>query len=172
MAVISGKEDMKSRVEKTLERKTSGAYNCAQAVLCTYADLLGLEETDAFKAAAGMVNGMTIGSTCGAVTAMAMAAGYAASDGKLSQTETKKDAFKLTRKMLGEFVEKNSTVLCAELKKGNDPVSCLSCIADAAEIIEREIFGVESGEANAESDSRQKEAAKQEAAIESCGLQK
>lgn len=33
MAVIIGKEDMKSRVEKTLERKTSGAYNCAQAVL-------------------------------------------------------------------------------------------------------------------------------------------
>lgn len=117
MAVISGKEDMKSRVEKTLERKTSGAYNCAQAVLCTYADLLGLEETDAFKAVAGMVNGMTIGSTCGAVTAMAIAAGYAASDGKLSETETKKDAFKLTRKMLGEFVEKIRQFCALSLKR-------------------------------------------------------
>ena len=82
---------MESRVKETIVRHDKG-YNCAQAVLCTYADLLGLEETDAFKAAAGMVNGMTIGSTCGAVTAMAMAAGYAASDGKLSETETKKDA--------------------------------------------------------------------------------
>lgn len=118
-----------------------------------------------------MVNGMTIGSTCGAVQQW-HGCGICGKRRQALGNETKKMRLRLTRKMLGEFVEKNSTVLCAELKKGNDPVSCLSCIADAAEIIEREIFGVESGEANAESDSRQKEAAKQEAAIESCGLQK
>lgn len=142
MAVISGNEKMESRVKETLEKKVSGGYNCAQAVLCTYADLLGIDAAEAFKATSGMVNGMTMGSTCGAVTAMAMAAGYAASDGRLGETETRKDAFRLTRKMMKEFTDKNSTVLCSELKKGDDPVSCLTCISDAAAIIEKEIFGV------------------------------
>ncbi len=141
MAVINGNEKIESRIKETLEKKTNGGYNCAQAVLCTYADLLGIDESEAFKATSGMVNGMTLGSTCGAVTAMAMAAGYASSDGKLGETETRKDAFRLTRKMMSEFMDKNSTVLCSELKKGGDPVSCLKCISDAAAIIEKNICG-------------------------------
>ena len=36
-------KDMETRVEKTIERHNKG-YNCAQAVACTYCDLVGMDE--------------------------------------------------------------------------------------------------------------------------------
>ena len=40
---------METRVEKTIERHNKG-YNCAQAVACTYCDLVGMDEESMFKA--------------------------------------------------------------------------------------------------------------------------
>ena len=40
---------METRVEKTIERHNKG-YNCAQAVACTYCDLVGMDEETMFKA--------------------------------------------------------------------------------------------------------------------------
>ena len=74
---------MKSRVQQAVEKKENG-YNCAQAVFCTYADLLGFSETDAYKIAEAFGTGTGgMQQTCGAVTAMFMAAGIQNSDGCL-----------------------------------------------------------------------------------------
>ena len=35
---------MESRVQKAVELRNVHGYNCAQAVLCAYADLFGLDE--------------------------------------------------------------------------------------------------------------------------------
>lgn len=60
---------MKSRVQQAVEKKENG-YNCAQAVFCTYADLLGFSETDAYKIAEAFGTGTGgMQQTCGAVTA-------------------------------------------------------------------------------------------------------
>ena len=48
---------MENRVEKTIERHKKG-YNCAQAVVCTYCDLLNAEEQDAFRMSEGFGAGM------------------------------------------------------------------------------------------------------------------
>lgn len=43
---------MDTRVEKTIERHKKG-YNCAQAVACTYCDLVGVDEETMFKMTGG-----------------------------------------------------------------------------------------------------------------------
>ena len=48
---------MKSRVEDAAERHQKG-YNCSQAVVCTYCDLLGLEEEAAFRMSEGFGAGL------------------------------------------------------------------------------------------------------------------
>ena len=42
----------KSRVEIAKQKHLNG-YNCCQAVVCTYCDLLGMDEKTAFRASEG-----------------------------------------------------------------------------------------------------------------------
>ena len=48
---------MKTRVEETIKRHDKG-YNCAQAVACTYCDLVGMDEETMFKLTEGFGAGM------------------------------------------------------------------------------------------------------------------
>ena len=57
---------MESRIEDTIKRHNKG-FNCAQAVACTYCDLLGLEEETVFRMTEGFGAGMgCMQATCGA----------------------------------------------------------------------------------------------------------
>ena len=57
---------MDTRVEKTIERHKKG-YNCAQAVACTYCDLVGVDEETMFKMTEALGLGMgCMDGTCGA----------------------------------------------------------------------------------------------------------
>ena len=47
---------MESRTELAVERKNKG-YNCAQAVACTYCDLVGLSEETMYKIMEGFGSG-------------------------------------------------------------------------------------------------------------------
>ena len=50
---------METRVEKTIEKRSKG-YNCAQAVACTYCDMVGLDEETMFKLTEAFGLGMGI----------------------------------------------------------------------------------------------------------------
>ena len=50
-------------------------YNCAQAVLCAYAEECGLTVDEAYDLAACFGSGMNMGSVCGAVTGSLMVIG-------------------------------------------------------------------------------------------------
>ena len=54
--------------------------NCAQAVLCAYAQEMGLTEQQAFRLGEHFGSGMRHGSTCGAVTGALMALGMMGGD--------------------------------------------------------------------------------------------
>lgn len=95
---------MKSRVEETIARHDKG-YNCAQAVVCTYCDLLGIDEETAFKMSEGFGFGMGMTEVCGAVSGMTFIAGLKNSDGNLSAPKTKKDTYTLSREMAQKFNE-------------------------------------------------------------------
>ena len=62
-------------------------YNCAQAVACTLAPLIGADEELCFRAAEGLGGGMGgLTETCGAVSGAAMAIGLANSNGQDDRT--------------------------------------------------------------------------------------
>ena len=50
---------MISRKEETITRHKKG-YNCAQAVACTYCDLVGMDEETMFKATEALGGGLGI----------------------------------------------------------------------------------------------------------------
>lgn len=134
---------MKSRIEEAVEKKSKG-YNCAQAVACTYCDLVGLDESIMFKMTEGLGLGMgNMEGTCGAVAGACILAGMKKSTANLEKPDSKALSMKLSREIMEHFKERNSTVTCKELKgidTGNVLRSCPDCVRDASEFVEQLIF--------------------------------
>ena len=89
-------------------------YNCAQAVVCAYCDLVGLDRETAYKMAEGFGFGMGCMEMCG-------------------------QTYKVTKMLKEKFEQKNGAYLCRDLKgvaDGNVRRSCPGCIEDACELIE------------------------------------
>jgi len=136
---------MTDRIQKSLDNHAKG-YNCAQAVVCAYCDLFGVDEIEAFKAAEAFGFGMGTMGTCGAVSAMAILAGMKMSDGNLEKPATKKQTYKTMREMTKEFEQKNKSLICRELKGVESGVilrSCDGCIEDAASLVEQYLLKLE-----------------------------
>lgn len=134
---------MQSRVTIAKENHKKG-YNCCQAVVCAYSDLLGMDEKTAFRAAEAFGSGIAMRQeTCGSVCGMEMLAGLKSSDGNLEHPASKVTTYKLGNQMAKKFEEWNTTCNCAELKgiKGSGKIrSCRGCVADCARIVEDFLF--------------------------------
>ncbi len=129
---------MTERAERAQSLHNKG-YNCAQAVVCAYCDLFGLDEETAYKMAEGFGLGMGMMDTCGALSAAFMLAGMQGSKGTEHPGETKAQTYKTTKMLAAAFREKNGTYLCRELKgiaDGKMRRSCPGCIEDACSLIE------------------------------------
>lgn len=114
-------------------------FNCAQSVVCAFAEDLGYDPETIFKTAEAFGGGMATFGTCGAVTAMAIVIGLKNSDGNLQAPASKRSTYGLIRQATQMFLEKNKSTICREIK-GIDtgcPIrSCDGCIEDAVEILE------------------------------------
>ena len=134
---------MKTRVEETITRHNKG-YNCAQAVACTYCDLVCVDEETMFKMTEALGLGMGgMQGTCGAVTGACVLAGVKASTGNLEQPNSKMDSYQLAREISNQFQEQNGSLVCKELKgvdTGKVLRSCQDCIRDAAGLVEQVLF--------------------------------
>ena len=128
----------KSRVENADSLHNSG-MNCAQAVVCNYCDLFGVDKKTAFQMAEAFGAGMgSMEYTCGAVSGLLMLLGLKNSSGT-TENLTKASTYKLAKELINKFKEKNGSVICAELKglkTGKVLRPCSGCIADACEIFE------------------------------------
>ena len=137
---------MKTRVEETISRHDKG-YNCAQAVACTYCDLVGIEEETMFKLTEALGLGMGgMEGTCGAITGACVLAGMKNSTGNLAKPDSKGASYKLSRQIVEEFKNQNGATQCRELKgvdTGKVLRACPDCIRDAARIVERVLFADE-----------------------------
>lgn len=135
---------MKTRVEETIQRHDKG-YNCAQAVACTYCDLVGLDEATMFRLTEALGLGMGgMEGTCGAVSGACVLAGLKNSSADLEKPNSKGSTYKLSKEILKQFKEKNQSVICKELKgvgTGKVLRPCEGCIKDAAAIAEQVLFG-------------------------------
>lgn len=123
---------------KAIENHKKG-YNCAQAVACAFCDRLGKDEKEVFEIMEAFGFGMGTMGTCGAVSGMAAVVGMVESDGALDAPKTKKVSYKAMKALTEKFAEKNSSIICRELKgvdSGEVLRSCSGCIEDAAELVE------------------------------------
>ncbi|MBQ4529889.1 MAG: C_GCAxxG_C_C family protein [Lachnospiraceae bacterium] len=134
---------MKTRVEETIMRHDKG-YNCAQAVACTYCDLVGVDEETMFKMTEALGLGMGgMEGTCGAVTGACVLAGMKRSSGNLEHPDSKAESYKLSKEIVKRFEIQNQSVVCKALKgveTGKVLRSCADCIKDAAAIAEQVLF--------------------------------
>lgn len=131
-------KSIEERVAEIKDKHTRG-YNCAQIVLCSYAEELGIDEETLFRISEGFGAGMGgMMQTCGAVTAMFMALGLANSSGDLPACDTKTQTMKKVRELAAEFEKKNGSIVCRELKgidTGKVLRSCDGCIEDGIRIL-------------------------------------
>ena len=131
-------KSIEERVAEIKDKHTRG-YNCAQIVLCSYAEELGIDEETLFRISEGFGAGMGgMMQTCGAVTAMFMALGLANSLGDLQACDTKPQTMKKVRELAAEFEKKNGSIVCRELKgidTGKVLRSCDGCIEDGIRIL-------------------------------------
>ena len=134
---------MQTRIEQTIERHDKG-YNCAQAVACTYCDLVGMDEETMFKVTEGFGAGQgSMTGTCGALAGACALAGMKRSTGNLQTPDSKAATYKLSREIMNSFKEQNGSVICKELKgveTGKVLRSCPDCIKDAARLAEEILF--------------------------------
>lgn len=134
---------MESRIEQTIIRHNKG-YNCAQAVACTYCDLVGIDEKTMFKLTEGFGLGMgcTMG-TCGALSGAVILTGMLNSSGNTDTPDSKASTYKISKEIMTRFNEMNKSTLCFELKGIGTGVplrSCNDCIKDAAMLAEEILF--------------------------------
>ncbi len=134
---------MKSRVEDTLKLHDKG-YNCAQAVACTYCDLVDIDKTTMFRMTEGLGLGMGgMEGTCGALTGACVIAGALKSGADTEKPITKGQTYKYSRELVAKFNERNKATKCRDLKGVDTGVvlrPCPACITDAAEFVEEVLF--------------------------------
>jgi C_GCAxxG_C_C family probable redox protein len=94
----------------------SSGFNCAQAVLSTYCDDLGLETEMAKRIACGFGAGMGyIGETCGAVTGAIMLIGLKYGKVDVEDNAAKDETYELVQEFTKRFIAINGSVKCKEL---------------------------------------------------------
>ncbi len=135
---------MKTRVEAAVQRHKQG-YNCAQAVACTYCDLVGLDEATMFRLTEGLGLGMgNMEGTCGAIAAACVLAGLQNSSARLEQPDSKGSTYRLSKALMNAFAERaGGSVICKEIKgveTGTVLHTCPDCVRDAAAIVEQVLF--------------------------------
>ena len=124
---------MDSRKNQAAEKKRCNSHNCAQAVVCTYCDLVGLPEQTALDIAGAYGTGMgNMEGTCGALVGAGMIVGLATKDRNLSRARMKE--------IMDRFRERNGATQCKLLKgigTGKPLRDCPDCVADACEFLEK-----------------------------------
>lgn len=133
---------MKTRIDETIVKHDKG-YNCAQAVACTYCDLVDCDENEIFKMLEGFGLGMgNMDGTCGAISGAITLAGMKNSNG-IEGPLSKAGTYKIAKEIIERFGEMNGSVICREIKgtdTGEVLRSCPDCIKDAAQIVEEVLF--------------------------------
>ena len=148
--------ELEKRVELAISFFESG-YNCSQAVFMAYSDIYEIESETAAKLATSFGGGMgRLREVCGAVSGMFLVLGmhYPFTDTK--DKTSKNTNYKAVQRTANEFKLIMGSYICADLLKikhePEQPESaerneayykmrpCTRCVANAAEIVGKEIL--------------------------------
>lgn len=119
------------RKEKAVYLKHNGC-NCAQAVLMSYSDILGLNDELLLKISSGFGQGMgCMKATCGALIGAVDCCGILNDTGVATKF--------LAKEMIQGFEEKSGATICEDLKGIKTRVvlcSCEDCIRNAIDVMD------------------------------------
>ena len=143
---------MNDRSEEAKNNFLAG-MNCAQSVLCAFADRCGLDRETAMRLASGFGGGIARQrEVCGAITGMCMAADLIRGPGEGSDKAAKDEHYAFIRGLCDAFRDETGSIICRELlglapKQSDSPVSeartaayyqkrpCAELVALAAKIL-------------------------------------
>lgn len=130
---------METRKHIAAEKLQCGSHNCAQAIVSTYADLIGFDETTARDIANAFGGGMgNMEGTCGALVGAGIVLGLATKDRAKARTGM--------RQIMTRFQQKNGATQCKLLKGVGTHIvlrECSGCVSDAAELLEEQLKNLE-----------------------------
>ncbi|MDD5823450.1 MAG: C-GCAxxG-C-C family protein [Firmicutes bacterium] len=125
--------------------KHEAGYNCAQAVACSFAEEIGMDENTLYRVCEGFGGGLGCAKgQCGALSGAVVLAGLKNAGGVDAPGQTKGATTKLSAAMLNIFVERAGALICKDIKTGNDgkPItSCADCISIAVDAVQ-EVLGL------------------------------
>lgn len=126
-----------NKLEFAMKLRSEGC-NCAQAVVCVFAEECGIDINTAYRLSEGLGGGIgNLKSFCGAPNGMAIVVGLLNSKGIESKGESKKETCDTVKKLVKKFEAKNGSYICSELKAFNTPVRpCHELINDCIMLLE------------------------------------
>ena len=123
---------METRKHLAAEKNRQKTHNCAQAVLCTYCDICGLDQETAEEIAGAFGSGMgNMEGTCGSLVGAGMVIGLITKDRNLARRQMKQ--------VMERFRERNGATQCRMIKGIDTGIvlrDCPDCVADAAGFLE------------------------------------
>lgn len=138
-----------SKARKTIAFHKARTHNCAQAVLCSFADEIGMDEEDLYKLSEGLSVGIAANKrVCGALLAADLVLSYFTSDPDLdhwSTPETNKAVNALHQDFMEQLAtllgEDRSSIICKEIIHDDMPldVPCTFVMGAAAQAAQRAI---------------------------------
>lgn len=127
---------MKTREEYALtasEYYKSG-FNCCQAVVLAFEDVLNLDRNTLLKISSSFGGGMgRLHEVCGAVSGMFMVLGLLEGYTDNKDVTAKIEHYEKVRVLADNFKAKNGSIICRELKA--DKKDCATLVSDAAGVV-------------------------------------
>ncbi|MEG1646535.1 MAG: C-GCAxxG-C-C family protein [Clostridia bacterium] len=129
-------------------------YNCCQAVICAFDDVLKLDKEFLIKLSSAFGGGFArTRNLCGAISAIGMVVGLVLEQ-ETDPEKIKTTAYEVTQQLLNKFKEKNCYLNCGELLKNVKNITsnyvpdarteeyykkrpCVKFVGDSAEILEQ-----------------------------------
>lgn len=135
------------------KRLFESGCNCAQAVLCAFEDVTGLERDTAMRLASSFGGGIArMREVCGAVSGGAMVLGLSRGSADPADHAAKTAHYHLVQEFARRFRERNGSIICRELlsgaavQQGNVPEQrtpeyykkrpCAELVAQAAQLLD------------------------------------
>lgn len=129
-------------------------YSCSQAVAAAFSDVTGISPELSARMVSAFGGGLSrLREVCGAVSGMAFVLGILYGYDRPEDEQGKKELYRLTQQLAGEFREANGSIICREILKNPpsdpNPTSrtaefykirpCARLVVSAAEILDRYI---------------------------------
>ncbi len=115
---MSTQERISARAEIAKQHFIEG-YNCAQAVVLAFSDLLPVDKETLLKLASSFGGGMgRLREVCGAVSGMFLVEGLLLGYSSPTDIDGKKDLYEKIRDLAGKYSDENGSIICRELLAG------------------------------------------------------